>query len=128
MKKFIYIFVLTLTPPVFAFALTAPTSFAGLVNIIICLALDLVPIIILIAFVEFLRGLIKYVSAGDNEEKRSEGTKFMIYGMIGFFVIVGIWGVLRIFTSTFNVSFGIPQFKSSGTNPINTSSCANVFQ
>lgn len=113
--------------PWFAFSATAPTSVAGFINIIICLALDLVPIIVLLAFAEFIRGLIKYVSSGDNEEKRSEGINFMVYGMIGFFVIVGFWGALRIGTSTFNVSFGIPQFKSSGASPINTSSCSSIF-
>jgi len=124
-KKIIYLF--SFAAPLLTFAATAPTSFAGFVNIIICLALDVVPIIVLIAFAEFIRGLIKYISSGDNEEKRSEGIKFMVFGMIGFFVIVGVWGALRIATSTFNVSFGIPQFKSSGANPINTSNCASIF-
>lgn len=125
LKKYLY--VLTLMFPFLTFAASAPTTFAGLINIIICLALDIVPVIVLIAFVEFLRGLINYVSAGDNEEKRSEGIKFMIYGMIGFFVIVGVWGILKLFTSSFNVTFGIPQFKGSGQSSLNTDSCSSLF-
>ena len=124
MKRVIGIFFIAL--PALTFAVTAPTSFAGFVNIIICLALDFVPIIILVAFLEFIRGLINYISSGDNEEKRSEGIKFMVYGMIGFFVMISVWGALKVFTSTFSVSYGIPQFKSSVAS-VDTSGCSNVF-
>lgn len=123
-KKILYfLFILS---PGFAFAVTAPANFAGIVSIIVCLLLDLVPIIILLAFVEFLRGLIGYVSAGDNEEKRTQGIQFMIYGMIGFFVIVGIWGILKLFTGTFGFSFGIPQFATSSAS-ISTTNCSSIL-
>lgn len=125
MKK-ILSFILLISPA-WVFAVNQPTSFAAVVNIIICLALDAVPIVILIAFVEFLRGLIKYVSSGDNEEKRTEGINFMIYGAIGFFVIVGVWGILKLSTSSFNISLLIPQFKSNGSANIDYSHCSSLI-
>ncbi len=132
MKKSIttFTFVLSALLPGLAFAVTAPTTFAGFVAIVVCLVLDLVPIIILFAFAEFIRGLINYVGAGDSEEKRTDGINYMIYGMIGFFVMVGIWGILNLVTGTFGHSVGIPQFVGSGSPaaiPTSTAKCSSIF-
>lgn len=89
----------------------SPSNFKALVCIIVFVALDFVPYIITLAVCAFLMGVIKYIGHGDNEEKRAEGNKLMIYGIVGLFFIFSIWGVLKLFTNSFNVSFGIPQFK-----------------
>lgn len=93
-----------------------PTNLKSLICIIAFLALDFVPYIITLAVVAFITGLIKYVGNGDNEEKRGEGNKLMIYGIVGLFFMVSIWGILKIFTNSFNVGFGVPQFKEQGSS------------
>ena len=108
-----------------AFALVAaPTSVADFVKIINCLALDVVPVIVLLAFIIFVAGLVGYVGSGDNEEKREQGRSVMIYGLIGFFVMVSIWGILGIVTNSFGKQVLIPQFKGSGSVQ-DVSSCSN---
>jgi len=89
-----------------------PRNFSELSCIIIKLSLDFIPYLVVIALGAFMQGLIKYVGNGDNEEKRSEGRKMMIYGIVGFFFMVSIWGILELFTQSFGVSLAIPQFKS----------------
>jgi hypothetical protein len=95
--------------------ITAPKKFSDLACIIIKLALDFVPYLVVIAVIAFMQGMIKYVGNGDNEEKRGEGRKMMVYGTLGFFFMVGIWGILKIFTSSFGVSLVIPQLKTTSS-------------
>jgi hypothetical protein len=93
---------------------TAPSDFASIACIIVKIALDFIPFLVIIAVGDFLIGLIKYVSHGDNEEKRTEGTKMMVYGILGFFIMVSVWGILDLFTNGFGLGNAIiPQFKAS---------------
>ncbi|MGB4076429.1 MAG: pilin [Minisyncoccia bacterium] len=60
------------------------------------------PLIFAAAFVVFIWGVYTYFIAGAaNEEKRKEGRTFVMYGLIGFFVIVSVWGIVRLLTGTF---------------------------
>lgn len=129
--KTIYTLILFLLPSALVFAQSvrpsrAPENARDLACIFINLLLDFVPYIVVIAVGFFLMGLIRYVSHGDNEEKRSEGTKMMIYGIVGLFFMVSIWGILRIFVSSFGLPFGVPQFKATGSDV--SSSCAGLRQ
>lgn len=90
----------------------APKDFSSVTCIIIRLALDFIPYLVVIALGAFIQGLIKYVSHGDDSEKMSEGRKMMIYGILGFFFMVSIWGMLELFTQSFGLKLVIPQFKS----------------
>lgn len=100
---------------------STPENFSKLACIIIKLALDFIPYLVVIAVGAWMMGLIGYVGNGDNEEKRSEGRKMMIYGIVGFFFMVSIWGILGIFTNSFGLGLAIPQFKA---NYSSTFSCS----
>lgn len=89
---------------------SAPTKLSEFVCIIVRLIMDVIPFIFALAVFVFLAGLIKYVGNGDNEEKRSEGRSLMTYGIIGFFVMVSVWGLVGIFTGSLGMSVLIPQF------------------
>jgi predicted histidine transporter YuiF (NhaC family) len=72
----------------------------------------LIILLVALAFVVFLWGLVKYVSAGGNDEKLAEGAKLMVYGIVVLFVMVSAWGFVKILENTFNFSdatVGIPQ-------------------
>ncbi len=128
MKK-IYITILSLLPATFTFAQIVkpskePANARDLGCIFINLLLDFIPLIVVLAVGAFIMGLIRYVANGDNEEKRSEGTKMMIYGIVGLFFMVSVWGILRIFVTSYGLPFGIPQFKAIG--PDVPSTCAGL--
>jgi len=53
-------------------------------------------------FVWTVIGYIRVKDAKESEEKK----KAMLRGIIGLFVIVGIWGIVRILASTLGVSGG----------------------
>lgn len=56
-----------------------------------------------LAILFFLYGVLAYVTAGDSEEKRKKGRDRMIYGIIGIFVMVSVWGLVNILINTFGL-------------------------
>src|SRR6266568_1299586 len=57
---------------------------------------------ITLAIVIFFWGLIKYLT--EVGEKKSEGLQIMFYGIVAIFVMVSIWGIIRLLQSTFKVT------------------------
>lgn len=74
---------------------------------------QLVWILIGIGLLLFIFGLVKYVSAGGDEDKVKEAKGFIIFGIIALFVMLSVWGLVNILTSTFFPGGGviIPQFR-----------------
>ena len=62
---------------------------------------SLVPIIIGIGLILFLAGILKYIMAGGDAEKRAEARGLIIFGIIALFVMVAVWGFVRILAQTF---------------------------
>ncbi len=57
-----------------------------------------------LAIVIFFWGLIKYLmNAG---EEKAAGLQLMFYGVIAIFVMVSIWGIIRVLQNTFQVGGG----------------------
>src|SRR3989338_8425197 len=74
----------------------------------------LVPVLFAVAFIVFLYGAFKtFIIGANSEEVKEEGKNLMLWGLIGFFVMVSIWGLVNILTGT--VSFGNSAGPSSGT-------------
>lgn len=73
----------------------------------------LLPILILLALVLFFFGVAQYVLNGENTEERAKGRQFMLWGVLAIFVLVSIWGIIKLLSVTFGfgVSSIIPQFK-----------------
>ncbi len=85
-----------------------PTSnnLAGQVcNIINFINGYIIPLMVAIALGFFVYGVIKYIMAHD-EDKRKEGREVILYGVIGFAVIVGVWGLVQIVSNTFGLQAG----------------------
>lgn len=65
-----------------------------------------IPILIAVALIMFINGVIKYITAGADETKRAEARNTMLYGIIGLFVIVAVWGLVDVIARTFDVDTG----------------------
>ncbi|MEK7114223.1 MAG: pilin [Patescibacteria group bacterium] len=61
----------------------------------------LVPVLMAIAFIVFLWGIFKYFIWGaENESEKAEGRKFAMWGIIGFVIIMSVWGIVNIVKDT----------------------------
>lgn len=78
----------------------------------------LVPVLFAVAFIVFLWGAFDtFILGANSEEVKEKGKNLMLWGLIGFFVMVSIWGLVNILTSTaaFGNSGG-PQGVPAATN------------
>ena len=92
----------------FGAALLALPAFASAATLLNTLALAntflnaLIGLFITLAIVVFFWGLIQYlVNAG---EEKAKGLSIMFYGVVCIFVMVSIWGIIRLLQSTFQVT------------------------
>ena len=63
----------------------------------------LIGLFITLAIVVFFYGLIKYL-AGLKGDSGKEGIQIMMWGVIAIFVMVSIWGIIRLLQQTFRVT------------------------
>ncbi len=57
----------------------------------------LIPLIFAIALLVFLYGVFKYfILGGGNESAREEGKQLVMYAIVGFVLMVSIWGIVNI--------------------------------
>lgn len=63
----------------------------------------LIGLFVTLAIVVFFWGLVKYIWGVGGSEDKSEGLQIMMYGVIAIFVMVSIWGIIRLLQNTFNV-------------------------
>jgi uncharacterized membrane protein HdeD (DUF308 family) len=94
--------------PVLTFAQTVDTEvnqlgdIFGIINRAISAA---VPIVISLAILVFIWGVLRYVISTD-EDKRKDGKNLMLWGIVGIFVMVSVWGLVGILQKTIGVDSG----------------------
>ncbi len=58
----------------------------------------IIPFLYAIAFLFFLFGIARFFFS-DSEENRKKGKDFALYGIIGFFVLFSVWGIVKLLLS-----------------------------
>ena len=62
----------------------------------------MIGLFITVAIVVFFWGLIRYLYAVDSQ--KAEGLQTMLWGVLAIFVMVSIWGIIRLVQNTFGVT------------------------
>lgn len=78
---------------------TASTAIEKMLCTVQGLLNSIVPVLIALGVVYFVWGVVQYVIGG-GEEAKKKGRDHIIYGIIGFAVIVGLWGLVTLVTTT----------------------------
>lgn len=74
----------------------------------------LVPLVFAIAFIVFIWGIFQYlILGGHDDEVREKGKQLMLFGLIGFFLMVSVWGLVNILVGTFNLNAAQPQLPAA---------------
>ena len=89
--------------PFLAFAQTRVSSIWDIFSMINRVLNILVPLFIAIAVVYFIWEVFQYTIAADEEKKKLAKVQ-MIYGIIGIFVMVSVWGLVNILQGTFGTA------------------------
>ena len=64
-----------------------------------------VPLIFAIAFIVFIWGIFVYfIQGGADEEKRAQGRQLALWGIIGFAIMMAVWGLVFLLTNTLRIN------------------------
>jgi hypothetical protein len=87
------------------------TSFGGFASALLGILQMFVNVIVSLAIVYFLWGVAKFIRAEDDKG-REEGKKQILWGLVGLFVMLSVWGLLNVLKTTFpleNTRLNAPQ-------------------
>ena len=67
-------------------------------------------VILLISFsvIWIIVNVVRYLVAGGDNEKRKAGGLSILWGVVGLFVILSIWGLVAILKNTFSTNNNVP--------------------
>jgi hypothetical protein len=57
----------------------------------------------IVALVVFLWGVMEFIRGAANDKKRTDGKNHMFWGLVGFLIMFGVWGIINIILGTFGI-------------------------
>lgn len=81
------------------------TAICGVANTILFIINGiLVPVIFAVAFIIFLYGIAKaYIFSQGDPVRVQSGHRLMLWGLVGFAVMISIWGLVNVVVNTFGL-------------------------
>ena len=80
-----------------------PTTVDTLINDILYWIHQATLIVMALAFLFFLWGLAKFILKAGEPEERKKGYQVMLWGIIAFVVMSGIWGIVALVERSFGI-------------------------
>ncbi|MDO8676448.1 MAG: hypothetical protein Q7K16_02235, partial [Candidatus Azambacteria bacterium] len=74
----------------------------------------------LLAFVVFIWGIVKFIAAAGNSTKKDTAKNYIIYGLIGIFVLLSFMGIIKIVGETFGIPVENPSIPTQQNNNNNS--------
>ncbi len=99
--------VVTCTAPAAAAENASITTFSGLIGRLNEVLNTIVPFIVGLAVFVIFWGIFTYLTEAADEEKRAEAKKFILWGIIGVFMMLSVWGFVNILVNTFSLAKNI---------------------
>lgn len=85
-------------------------TLANIINFFSCIIIKtIVPLLFSLAIAGFIWGVIQYLINPESEEKKKKAREYIVWGIIGLFVMVSMWGLVGVLSNTFGVKTLIPQ-------------------
>ncbi len=97
--------------PILAFAQVGNFKDAGtfITGIITFMNTVLVPLVFALAFLIFIWGMFKaFILGGSDEAAQSQGKSLMLYALIGFVVMISLWGIVNLLVNSFGFGQTVP--------------------
>lgn len=92
-------------------AVATPTNLTGIINMFTDIGLSLIPFLGAVAFLVFVWGIARFIKAAGSEREIKDSKNLIIWGLVGLFILVTIWGIIAFLRGEFGFSggLGIPQ-------------------
>lgn len=103
---------LVLTTPILVWAF--PNDLTGVIEMFTNIAAEIIPFLAALAFLFFVYGVAKFIKSAGSEKEIKDSKNILVWGIVGLFVLVTIWGIIAFLQSDFGFGSGdpfIPQVK-----------------
>ena len=70
-----------------------------------------------LAVVFFLYGVLEFILNQENEEKKTEGKRHILWGIIGITIMLGVWTIMNMLLNTLGINYIHPQAGTVDTLP-----------
>ena len=93
-----------------------PSDLKGVIEMFTNIGLSIIPFLGAVAFLVFVWGVARFIRSAGSEKEIKDSKNLLIWGVIGLFVLVTIWGIIAFLSSEFgfgNGTPGIPQIPSN---------------
>lgn len=67
----------------------------------------LIAVLMGVAIVVFIWGVVEYVWKADTEEGRSKGARAILWGLVGLFIMVSVFSIMRFIANTIQVQLHV---------------------
>jgi len=57
-----------------------------------------------VSVVVFLWGIVEFIAKFDNEDVKERGKRNMLWGLIGMFIMFGVFGIINLILGTFAIT------------------------
>jgi hypothetical protein len=85
-------------------AATTDSAISGILSKVMDnVVIPLVEFVFALAMVLFFWGIFQYFIKSDDGAKRAEGAQSILWGIVGMFIMVSVWGIIRFVLSSINV-------------------------
>jgi hypothetical protein len=64
----------------------------------------IIAVLFVVATAYFLIGLIRYFIPQGSDTDRQTGQRHMVWGLVGMFLMISVFGIMRIIVNTFGVN------------------------
>lgn len=119
MKKLIAVVVAV--TPAFAFAQTQPiTDINSLAYRLTNLGNTFIQILIALAVIWIIYNVVRYIIKADSDDRKPIG-QAILWGIVGLFVILSVWGLVRILKNTFGTNTNGPTQDEIPQSPLPSS-------
>lgn len=114
MNKLAYLIAALLVP---AFSFAAVGDVYDLAGVVLTIINDvLVPIVFAIALIVFIWGVFRYFIAGKQDpESQEKGKTLMLWGIVGFVLMVSVWGLVNLIVNTLDLNNQVPNYPVTPT-------------
>jgi|SRR3972149_2410271 len=96
----------------------AVSDVLGFLDVLIAFVSALVPILIGCAVIVFFWGIIKFIAHAGDEKATTEGKQFILWGLVGLFVIVALWAIVGYLQESLGIGVSVVNLTAPSTPTI----------
>lgn len=77
----------------------------------------IIPFLVLLATVIFIWGIVRYITAGGDEQRLTEAKNLMVWGIIALAVMLTVWGFVNVLIDAIFGTENIPDIPGPDLTP-----------